>query len=146
MDNEKKFYSVTLSDGTKNIVTDGYSNDKAGFNELLEVDAMEVGGDLIEIITGKKILDAETNYNSNIFDVRKFVEENYSLFGIRKKEIEMKDLSRKLHFITRTDTTTMYEDVNEAEMRTKMFANREYASLLQAEQQFREEINKGRKK
>lgn len=146
MDNEKKFYSVTLSDGTKNIVTDGYSNDKTDFNELLEVDAMEINGELIEVITGKKILDAETNYNSNIFDVRKFVEEGYSLFGIRKNEINIKDLSNKLYFITRADTTSMQEDVYEAEMKIKMFANRQYASFLQTEQQFREEINKGRRK
>lgn len=142
---DKKYYSVTLSNGAKNIVSNGYLDEKTGFVESIKVNAEETNGELIEILTGKKILTAEKNYNSNIFDVRKFIEEEYSLFGVQKEEIDVNDLSKKLHFITRAETNNEVSEILKIEKETKEEANRQYQELLEAERNFSEEINKGRK-
>ena len=142
---EKKYYKITLSNGEKNIIIDGLSGEKSEFKDEIEVYAEEKNGELIEIFTGKKILDVEKNYNSNIFDIRKFIEEKYSLFGVKKEEIAVGEISKKLHFITRAETTKEIDSILKIEEKTKEEANRQYQELLKAEKNFSEEINKGRK-
>ena len=142
---DKKYYTVTLSNGMKNVVSDGFSGEKSGFVESIKVDAEEVNGELVEILTGKRILDASSNYNSNIFDTRKFIEENYSLFGVKKEEIDVNVLAKKIRFITRAETTKKVESIMKVENETKTEANRQYELLKEAEKNFSEEINKGRK-
>ena len=150
MENKKeikeKYYLVTLSDGTKNIKEDGFSNEKSGFNQVLDVYAVEENNELRTVIGNKLILDISKNYNSNIFDIRTFVEGNYSLFCVSKKEVTIEEVSKKLHFITRADTTKKQEEILDTEKLTKLEARRQYQELLQAEKTFSEEINKGRRK
>ena len=64
MENRKKYYLVTI----KNI-----SENKDVINDAINVYAEEYDGELVEILTNKKIQDSSLNYNPNIFDVRKFI-------------------------------------------------------------------------
>ena len=142
---EKKYYLVSLSDGTKNTVEDGYSSEKIGFNIQLEAYAVEENGILVDILVGEKILDASKNYNPNIFDIRTFVEGGYGLFAVNKKEVEVNEVSTTLHFITRAATTEKVKAIIEMIKKTKKEANKQYESLQKAEVKFSEEINKNRK-
>lgn len=150
MENKKeikeKYYLVTLSDGTKNIINDGFSEEKVGFNELLKAYAVEENNELRTLIGNKLILDASKNYNANIFDIRTFVEGNYSLFAISKEEVTINEVSKKLHFITRADTTRKNDDLLIVEKKTKEEAKKQYEELLKVQELFSEEINKGRRR
>ena len=95
-----------------------------------------------------KILDVNKSYNPNIFDIRTFVEGNYSLFGVKKVEISSKKMENEI--ITKYNTPAKvkkaYEEIVSIENKTKEEANRQYAELLEAYKSFTEEVNKGRVK
>lgn len=149
MENKKetkeKYYLVTLSDGTKNIVTDGFSTEKTGFNQVLDVYAIEDNNELRTIIGNKLILDSSKNYNSNIFDIRTFVEGNYCLFAISKEEVTINEVSKKLHFITRDEINKKSEEILKLEKSTKEEAMKQYKELENFENNFSDKIKKGRK-
>ena len=54
---DKKYYLVSLSDGTKSMVSDEVVNLKLAFNQLLQVHAIEENGELRTLIGNMKILD-----------------------------------------------------------------------------------------
>ena len=145
---DKKYYLVSLSDGTKSMVSDEVVNLKLAFNQLLQVHAIEENGELRTLIGNMKILDVNKSYNPNIFDIRNFVEGNYSLFGVKKVEISSKKMENEI--ITKYNTPTKvkkaYEEIVSIENKTKEEANRQYVELLEAYKSFTEEVNKGRVK
>lgn len=142
---DKKYYFVTLSSGVKNIVEDGFSDEKNGFVESLNVYAEETNGELIEIISGVKILDIKDNENPNVFDVKTFIEGGYGLFGISKSQKETGEIRHHLEFMTRQDTTKFYNEIIDLIRLTRKEAKKQYELLKDAERSFKEEINKGRK-
>lgn len=142
---DKKYYLVSLGDGSKSPIKDGV-DEHINFNKIMDVYAEELNGNLIEILTGKKILDAEKNYNSNILDARKFLEENYSLFGISKVLKSSHEIHHHLSFITRQETTEKTEQIAELSKKTLEEIKKQYELLKEAEKNFSSEINTGRRK
>ena len=137
MENRKKYYLVTI----KNI-----SENKDVINDAINVYAEEYDGELVEILTNKKIQDSSLNYNPNIFDVRKFIEKGQSLFGICKIELDIETVSKFLLFITEFGKRQLISNVLELERLTKEEARSKYQELIEMEVKFKEEINKTRRK
>lgn len=148
---ETKYYIVSLSDGTKTIVSDGYENSKTTFNKLLNVYAVLEDGRLSTLLGGKLILDrndANKNYNSNVFDVVTFIKDGYSLFGVEKQEISPGELENEISikYNTQEKVRKASEAIVDLETKTKEEAMRQYDEIIEAERSFSEEINKGRRK
>ena len=113
--------------------------------EFIEVYAVEENGILMTIFPSKRIQDGTKNYNPKIVDVRKFVLNNESLYGIEKKEVTPQEVATYLNFLPETNKRQQIANVLEYEKSTIEYVQEQYKKLLETERVFREIFNKKNK-
>lgn len=133
MQNERRYYRITaLNIGEKT----------ERIKDYIYVIAEEVNGNYVDILTNKKIYVSD----SNLIDERKFLNDEYSLFGIEKLETTRRQVANGLLFITRASKENYMYDVLELEHITRTMILKRVNELENSEKMFQEEINKGRVK
>lgn len=117
-------------------------------SEEIEVYAVEENGILQTVYPGgKKIQDGTKNLsNPNIINIEQFLLNGEELLGVEKREVPIKKVSDFLAFPSYNQKRiNSYKKILEYAESTIKYVKEESKKLVEAEKNFSEEINKGRK-